>query len=127
MDQLEEEVQAQFVMQLERPKLQERRAAVQHVQKTLDVSLPQIPQSEKDALEPLLRRVLELADSTSFLEELTRTLNTHDFTALERLVFLNRLTPDSMIEIHLFDEPKKEPARRGLSVVPDVKNLKEEP
>ena len=106
MDQLEEEVQAQFVMQLERPKLQERRAAVQHVQKTLDVSLPQIPQSEKDALEPLLRRVLELADSTSFLEELTRTLNTHDFTALERLVFLNRLTPDSMIEIHLFDEPK---------------------
>ena len=121
VDQLEEEVQAQFVMQLERPKIQERRAAVQHVQRTLDVDVPQIPRGEKAALEPLLRRVLELADSKSFLEGLQKTLELHEFTAIERLVLLNRLTPDSLIEIHLFDESKNEPAPRKLCLVPDLK------
>ena len=120
VDQLEEEVQAQFVMQLERPKIQERRAAVQHVQRTLDVDVPQIPRGEKAALEPLLRRVLELADSKSFLEGLQKTLELHEFTAIERLVLLNRLTPDSLIEIHLFDESKNEPAPRKLCLVPDL-------
>ena len=122
VDQLEEEVQAQFVKQLERPQLRERQAAVQHVQRTLDVDVPQLPKSEKDALEPLLRRILELADSKSFLDELIKTLDTHDFTALERLVLLNRLTPDSMIEIHLFDEPKDVAKVPVLSLVPDAKN-----
>ena len=122
VDQLEEEVQAQFVKQLERPQLRERQAAVQHVQRTLDVDVPQLPKAEKDALEPLLRRILELADSKSFLDELIKTLDTHDFTALERLVLLNRLTPDSMIEIHLFDEPKDVAKVPVLSLVPDAKN-----
>jgi len=122
VDQLEEEVQAQFVKQLERPQLRERQVAVQHVRHTLDVDVPQLLRAEKDALEPLLRRMLELADSKSFLDALIRTLDTHDFTALERLVLLNRLTPDSMIEIHLFDEPKDVAKVPVLSLVPDAKN-----
>ena len=92
------------------------------MQRTLDVDVPQLPKAEKDALEPLLRRILELADSKSFLDELIKTLDTHDFTALERLVLLNRLTPDSMIEIHLFDEPKDVAKVPVLSLVPDAKN-----
>jgi len=118
VDQLEEEVQAQLSQQLERPELRERRAAVHHVQQTLRLEVPQLPNSAKDALEPLLRRTLELADSESFLSQLIQTLETHEFTALERLVLLNRLAPESLIEIQLFDEPQETPAP-GLRLVSD--------
>ena len=125
VDQLEDEVRTQFITQLERPRLHERRQAVQHIRRTLIGQVPQLPRSEKDALEPLLRRALELADSTSFLEGLIRTLDAHDFTALERLVLLNRLTPDSMIEIHLFDEPQQTETRPALALVPEPASREE--
>ena len=120
VDQLEEEVHAQLSEQLERPELRERRAAVRHVRQTLRSDVPRLPKSEKDALEPLLKRTLELADSASFLSELIRILETHEFTALERLVLLNRLTPESLIEIELFDESQQAAPAPGLRLVPDT-------
>ena len=122
VDQLEEEVQAQLSQQLERPELRERRAAVQHVQQTLRFEVPQLPESAKDALEPLLRRTLELADSELFLSELSRMLETHEITSLERLVLLNRLAPESLIEIQLFDGPQETQTGPGLRLVSDLED-----